>query len=199
MLKNLVPNATPHYWQCFRKNDEGGLFPLKGKNRRIITSDRPPPSIWETILYAMLKNLVILLRSAELTHASDKFDFTTKGFGADKEIRSQKLRQLRGGGQSAPSSLNVIGWRHTVEYGALKLASTLSVVLGNPWFSLGNNYLVFLKREWKTVLWKLLTMFSKKWRRWFISFKRKESTYTSDGGWAPKARSRSQTIDGNPS
>ena len=125
----------------------------------------------------MLKNLVMLLRSAELTHASDKFDFTTKGFGADKEIRSQELRQLRGGGQSARSSLNVIDWRHTVEYGSLKLASTVSVVLGNPWFSLGNNYLVFLKREWKTVLWKLLTMFSKKWRRWFISFKRKESTH----------------------
>ena len=87
----------------------------------------------------MLKNLVMLLRSAELTHASEKFDFTTKEFGADKETRSQELRRLRGGGQSARSSLNVIGWRHTVEYGSLKLASMLSVVLGNPWFSLGNN------------------------------------------------------------
>ena len=29
---------------------------------------------------------------------------------------------------------------------------------------------MFLKREWKTVLWKLLTMLSKKWRRWVISF-----------------------------
>ena len=76
----------------------------------------------------MLKNPVMLLRSAELTHATEKFDFTTKGFGADKEIRSQELRRLRGGGQSARSSLNVIGWRHTVEYGSLKLSSTLSVV-----------------------------------------------------------------------
>ena len=80
----------------------------------------------------MLKNLVMLLRSAELTHASEKFDFTTKEFGADKEIRSQELHRLCGGGQSARSSLNVTGWRHTVEYGSLKLASILSVVLGNP-------------------------------------------------------------------
>ena len=58
----------------------------------------------------MLKNLEMLLCSAELTHASEKFDFTTKEFGADKEIQSQELRRLRGGGQSARSSLNVIGW-----------------------------------------------------------------------------------------
>ena len=37
------------------------------------------------------KTIVMLLRSAELTHASDKFDFTTNEFGADKEIRSQEL------------------------------------------------------------------------------------------------------------
>ena len=30
----------------------------------------------------MLKNLEMLLRSTELTHASDKFDFATKEFGA---------------------------------------------------------------------------------------------------------------------
>ena len=42
----------------------------------------------------------MLLRSAELIHASEKFDFTTKEFGADKEIRSQELRRLCGGGQS---------------------------------------------------------------------------------------------------
>ena len=29
---------------------------------------------------------------------------------------------------------------------------------------------MFLKREIKTVLWKLVTIFSKKWRRWVISF-----------------------------
>ena len=34
------------------------------------------------------KNLLMLLRSAELTHASENFDFTTKEFGADREIRS---------------------------------------------------------------------------------------------------------------
>ena len=53
----------------------------------------------------MLKNLVLLLRSAELTHASEKFDFTTNEFGVDKEIRSQELLQLRGGGQSARMQL----------------------------------------------------------------------------------------------
>ena len=31
----------------------------------------------------MLKNLDMLLRSAELTHASEKLDFATKEFGAD--------------------------------------------------------------------------------------------------------------------
>ena len=31
----------------------------------------------------MLKNLEMLFRSAELTRASDKFDFATKEFGAD--------------------------------------------------------------------------------------------------------------------
>ena len=31
----------------------------------------------------MLKNVEMLLRSAELTHASDKFDFVTKEFGVD--------------------------------------------------------------------------------------------------------------------
>ena len=39
--------------------------------------------------------------------------------------RRLPLRRLRGGGQSARSSLNVIGWRHNVEYGSLKLASIL--------------------------------------------------------------------------
>ena len=31
----------------------------------------------------MLKNLEVLPRLAELTHASDKFDFATKEIGAD--------------------------------------------------------------------------------------------------------------------
>ena len=68
----------------------------------------------------MLENLEMLLRSAELIHASEKFDFATKEFGTDYEIRSQTAgttSSLRGGGQSARSSLNVISWRHTVEYG----------------------------------------------------------------------------------
>ena len=95
--------------------------------------------IWTEI--ATLKNLVMLLRSAELTHASDKFDFTTKEFGADKEIRARSFVGCSAavGGQSARNSLNVIGWCHTVEDGSLKLASILSVILRKPWFSLGNN------------------------------------------------------------
>ena len=82
----------------------------------------------------MLKHLEMLLRSAELTHghASEKFNFTTKKFGADKKKRIQELCRLRGGGQSARSSLNVIGSSHTIEYGSLKLAFILSVILGNP-------------------------------------------------------------------
>ena len=59
----------------------------------------------------MLKNLEMLLRSAELAHASEKYDFATKEFGAKKfgARRRVPLRRLRGGGQSARSSLNVIG------------------------------------------------------------------------------------------
>ena len=43
----------------------------------------------------MLKNLEMLLRSAELTHASDKFDFTTKEFGADKKSKPVALSVAR--------------------------------------------------------------------------------------------------------
>ena len=49
--------------------------------------------------------------------------------------RRVPFRRLRGGGQSAHSNLNVIGWRHAVEYGSLIqliLASILSVILRNP-------------------------------------------------------------------
>ena len=45
-MKNCIAKIIGN---VFRKNDEGGLFPLKGKNRRIITSDRPP-SVWENVL-----------------------------------------------------------------------------------------------------------------------------------------------------
>ena len=63
----------------------------------------------------------MLFCPAELTHTTEKFEFTTKEFGARWTIRSPRrvpLRRLRGGGQSARSNLNVIGWRHTVEYGS---------------------------------------------------------------------------------
>ena len=86
--------------------------------------------------------------------------------------RRVPLRRLLGGGQSACSSLNVIGWRHTVEYGSPESRGfyTLCSYFAIPMILFGKK-LVFLKREWKTVLWKLSTMFSKKWRRWVISFK----------------------------
>ena len=80
----------------------------------------------------MLKILEMLLRPAEFTHASEKFEFTTKEFGASGAGRSVPLRRLGGGGQSARSSLNVIGWRHAVEYGSLKLASLLFCYFAKP-------------------------------------------------------------------
>ena len=81
------------------------------------------------------KILEMLLRPAEFTHASEKFEFTTKGFGASGAGRS--LRRCRCpyclvGGQSARSSLNVIGWRHAVEYGSLKLTYLLFCYFAKP-------------------------------------------------------------------
>ena len=63
----------------------------------------------------------MLFRPAELTHTSENLNLQrrnsepAKQFGAWRRV---PLRRLRGGGQSARSSLNVIGWRHTVEYGS---------------------------------------------------------------------------------
>ena len=39
----------------------------------------------------MLKNLEMLFRSAELAHASEKFDFTTKEFGANKKFGARSF------------------------------------------------------------------------------------------------------------
>ena len=39
----------------------------------------------------MFKNLEILLRSAELAHASEKLDFATKDFGAKKFGARQRI------------------------------------------------------------------------------------------------------------
>ena len=71
----------------------------------------------------------MLIRPAEVTHTSEKFEFITKKFGARWRVL---LSRLRGGSQSARSSLNVIGWRHTVEYGSLKLAFIPYVISRNP-------------------------------------------------------------------
>ena len=38
-MKNCIVKIIDN---VLEKNDEGGLFPLKGKNQRIITSDHPP-------------------------------------------------------------------------------------------------------------------------------------------------------------
>ena len=77
----------------------------------------------------------MLIRPAELTHTSENLNLQgrnselAKKFGARRRV---PLRRLRGGGQSARSSLNIIGWRHPVEYGSLKLAFILYVILRNP-------------------------------------------------------------------
>ena len=77
----------------------------------------------------------MLSRPAELTHTSENLNLQrrnsefAKKFGARWRVR---IRRLRGGGQSARSSLNVIGWRHTAEYGSLKIAFILYIVLRNP-------------------------------------------------------------------
>ena len=76
----------------------------------------------------------MLIRPAELTRQRNlnlqrRNSELAKKFGARRRVL---LRRLRGGGQSARSSLNVIGWRHTVEYGSLKLAFILYVILRKP-------------------------------------------------------------------
>ena len=78
----------------------------------------------------------MLIRLAKLTHTSEKKlnlqrrnSELAKKFGARRRVL---LRRLRGGGQSARSSLNVIGCRHTVEYGSPKLAFILDVILRKP-------------------------------------------------------------------
>ena len=78
----------------------------------------------------MLNNLEMLVRPAEHTDAQrnlilQRRNAELKKFGTGRRV---PLRRSRGGGQLARSSLNVIGWRHTVEYGLLKLASIFSVI-----------------------------------------------------------------------
>ena len=117
----------------------------------------------------MLKNLEMLLRSAELTHASNKFDFTTKEFGTDKEIRSQELRRC-----AAVANQLAAAW--------MWLAGAI------PLSALHSNSLLYLLLFWEThdLVWEKNSVSekrmknciaTKKWRRWFISFKRKESTH----------------------
>ena len=57
-------------------------------------------------------------------------NFGDYGLGVFDAPPPVPLDRLRGGGNSASSSLNVIFWRH--EYGLLKLASLLSVILQKP-------------------------------------------------------------------
>ena len=80
----------------------------------------------------------MLLRPAEFTHASEKFEFTTKEFGASRAERSLRrcvvavARTTSSVGRRWPISSNVIGWRHAVEYGSLKLASLLFCYVAKP-------------------------------------------------------------------
>ena len=62
----------------------------------------------------MLKNLEILIRPAELTHASKQLILQRRNAELSKKFGSgRRVRRLRAGDQSARSNLNVIGWCHT--------------------------------------------------------------------------------------
>ena len=86
----------------------------------VLTTILPPTSKYNPPPLARLNsltpriNLNLQRRNSELA----------KKFGA-RRPRWVPLRRLRGGGQSALSSLNVIGWRHIIVCGSLKLAFIL--------------------------------------------------------------------------
>ena len=96
----------------------------------------------------------MLLRPAEFTHASEKLEFTTKGFGASGAGRS--LRRCR-------CPYHFVGWAAVANQlaaawmwlaGAMPLNTVhsnsllyFSVILRNPWFSLGNNRCFWKENE----------------------------------------------------
>ena len=96
----------------------------------------------------------MLLRPAEFTHASEKFEFTTKEFGARRAGRP--LRRCR-------CPYHFVGWAAVANQlaaawmwlaGAMPLSTVhsnsilyFSVILRNPWFSLGNNKCFWKENE----------------------------------------------------
>ena len=118
----------------------------------------------------------MLLRPTEFTHASEKFEFTTKELGARGAGRS--LRSCR-------CPYHFVGWAAVANQlaaawmwlaGAMPFSTVhsnsllyFSVILRNPWFSLGNNK-CFWKENEKLYCENYWQCFRKKWRRWVISF-----------------------------
>ena len=96
----------------------------------------------------------MLLRPAEFTHASEKFEFTMKEFGASGAGRS--LRRCR-------CPYHFVSWAAVANQlaaawmwlaGAMPLSTVhsnsllyFSVILRNPWFSLGNNKCFWKENE----------------------------------------------------
>ena len=96
----------------------------------------------------------MLLRPAKFTHASEKFEFTTKEFGA-----SGAGRPLR----RCCCPYHFVGWAAVANQlaaawmwlaGAMPLSTVhsnsilyFSVILRNPWFSLGNNKCFWKENE----------------------------------------------------
>ena len=96
----------------------------------------------------------MLLRPTEFTHASEKFEFTTKGLGARGAGRS--LRSCR-------CPYHFVGWAAVANQfaaawmwlaGAMPLSTVhsnsllyFSVILRNQWFSLGNNKCFWKENE----------------------------------------------------
>ena len=102
----------------------------------------------------------MLLRPAEFTHASDKFEFTTKGFGASgasAELGGRCVvavtRTTLSVGRRWPLANQLAATRMWLA-GAMPLSTVhsnsllyFSVILRNPWFSLGNNKCFWKENE----------------------------------------------------
>ena len=88
----------------------------------------------------------MFLRPAEFTHASDKFEFTTKEFGASGAGRSLRV------GWAAVANQLAAAWMWLA--GVMPLSTVhsnwllyFSVILRNTWFSLGNNKCFWKENE----------------------------------------------------
>ena len=82
------------------------------------------------------------------------------------------LGRLRGGGESARSSLNVIVWRQTVEYGSLNSNSLLYFMLFCETHDLVWEIISVSEKRMNDCIVKIIdNVVEKKCRRWVISFK----------------------------